>query len=282
MILLALLFLILGHKIPLWITRQKMIDIRVKDGLRQIFFEVSGVLFVFLIAFLILFIVGLSTKERYLLNKNVIYGLNFSQSAKNFGFKNGDKIVTVNNKEVVEFNDILEDILFAYGEVKIGITRENYDSVIILTDKDKFGLIREGTTSFMPRLNADTTFNPQNDLVYSERQRSFSKSLSFFPMTIKQVFGLFAPKEYKGIGGFPILKVTNLASFMYLISWNLIFIGFLNLLPIPGLDLGNTCIALIEAIRKRKFNYKRIKIVRYVCIGIISLLMIFIILYSKI
>ena len=282
MILLALLLFILGHKIPLWITGQKMIDIRAKDGLRQIFFEVSGVLFVFLIAFLILTIVGLSTKERYLLNKNVIYGLNFSQSAKNFGFKNGDKIVTVDDKKVVEFNDILEDILFTYGEVRIGITRENLDTVIILTDKDKFGLIREGTTSFMPRLNADTTFNSQNDLVYSERQRSLSKSLSFFPMTIKQVFRLLAPKKYKGIGGFPILKVTNLVSFMHLISWNLVFIGFINLLPIPGLDLGNTSIAIIEALRKRKFNNKRIKIVRYVCIGIISLLMIFIILYSKI
>jgi membrane-associated protease RseP (regulator of RpoE activity) len=282
MILIALLFFILGHKIPLWITGQKMFDIRAKGGLRQIFFEMSGVLFVFLNALLILTIVGLSTKERYLLNENVIYGLNFSQSAKKLGFKNGDKIVSVNDKEVVEFNDILEDILFSYGEVRIGMTRENYDTAIILTDKDKFGLIREGTTPFIPRLNADTTFNPRNDLIYSERQRSFLKSLSFFPMTIKQVYRLFAPRKYKGIGGFPILKVTNLASFLHLISWNLIFIGFLNLLPIPGLDLGNTSIALIEAIRKRKFNFKRIKIVRYVCIGIISLLMIFIILYSKI
>lgn len=282
MILLALLLFILGHKIPLWITGQKMIDIRAKGGLRQIFFELSGVFFVFLSAFLILTIVGLSTKEKYLLNENVIYGLNFNQPAKNLGFKNGDKIVTVNDKEIVEFTEILENMLFSFEDVRIGIVRENNDTVIILTSKEIFGLFKEGTTPFWPRLNADTIFNPRNDLIYNERQRSFTKSLSFFPMTIRQVFRLIAPGKYKGIGGFPILEVTNLTSFMHKFSWNLIFLGFLNLLPIPGLDFGNTCIALTETIRKRKFNPKRVKLVRYICIGIISLLIISIIIYSKI
>jgi regulator of sigma E protease len=282
MIIIALLLFLLGHKIPIWITGQKMSEIRANGGLRQIFIELSGVLFVFLAAFLILTIVGLSTKERYLLNENVIYGLNFSKPAKDLGFKNGDKIASINDKEIVEFNEILEDMLYAYGDVRVGITRDDNDSTIVLTNIEIFGLIKEGTTPFMPRLNADTMFNTRNDLVYNERKRSFSKSLSFFPMTVRQVFKLFAHKKYKGIGGFPILKVTNIVSFVHLISWNLIFFGFLNLLPIPGLDLGNVSIALIETIRKRKFNGKRIKIVRCVCIGIITLLILSIIIYSKI
>ncbi len=131
---------------------------------------------------MILTIVGLSTKERYLLNENVIYGLNFSQPAKDLGFKNGDKIVSINDKEIVEFNEILEDMLYAYGDVKVGIVRENYDKAIVLSNKEIFGLIKEGTTSFMPRLNADTVFNTQR------KKKEFFKITFIFPNDCKTSF----------------------------------------------------------------------------------------------
>ena len=68
MILIALAIHLLGHKVPVWISGYKMQDARDKGGWMRIYFEMSGVLFDFLIAFLLLTFVGMSTNERYLLN----------------------------------------------------------------------------------------------------------------------------------------------------------------------------------------------------------------------
>lgn len=281
-LLIAVLIYILGLKIPLWLTGKRIIDVRINGGIKQVFFELSGVIFVFLAAFIMLTVVGLTTKERYLLNDNAIFGLNFSQPAKNVGFKNGDKIVSINDKKVVEFTDIFEDMLYAFNDVKIGIIRDKKDTIIELTNKEVFQLFEGGVTPFIPRLNSDTVFNARNDLTYSERKRSLSKSLSLFPLSVTQFFKLFAPKESIAYGGFPTQRIASLESFIHVLCVSLTFLGFLNLLPIPGLGFGNTCIALIETIRKRKFNTKRVQFVRYVCVGVISLIMISIIIFAKI
>jgi membrane-associated protease RseP (regulator of RpoE activity) len=273
----AILIHFLGHKIPLWFTRQKMKCVRVKGGWQQIYFEMSGALFDFLVAFLILTLVGLMTKDIYLLNENIIYGLNFNQNAQKLGFENGDKILAVNDKLIVEYDDILENITASKGEVRISIKREDYDTVIVFSDKDKLDLIGDGTSPFIPRLNADTVFNSQIDLIFSERQRSLSKSLAYFPDAIGGISGLFAPQP--GIVYSIPVKVTDLRSFLHWLGWILIMLGFLNLLPIPGLDFGNSLIAIIETKRKIKFNPRRIRIVRYCCVGIVSILLVIFFLY---
>ena len=122
---LVLLSHILGHKIPLWITGQKMRDIRAKGGLKQIFFEMSGVVFVFTLAFIVLTLDGLTTKETYLLNKNVTHGLYFNQNAKDLGFNNGDKIISVNDEPTVEYNEIIEEILNSVCQTRIGVRGGN-------------------------------------------------------------------------------------------------------------------------------------------------------------
>lgn len=276
-IIIALIIHLLGHKIPLWITRQQMKNVRAKGGWKQIYFEMSGVIFDFIVAFLILTLVGLFTKERFLLNENIVYGLNFNQNSKNLGFENGDKILAVNDKLIIEYDDILEHITASKGEVRIGLKRENYDTVIVFSEKEKLDLIVDGTPPFMPRLNADTVFNSRIDLVLNERQRSLSKSLALFPEAIKNMAGLIAPQP--GTGYAIPDKVTDLKSFFNLLGWFIIIIGFLNLLPIPRLDLGNALISIIETKRKTKFNPKRMRIVRYVCFGIFSVMVIFFFIY---
>jgi regulator of sigma E protease len=254
-----------------------MKNVRAKGGWKQIYFEMSGVIFDFIVAFLILTLVGLFTKERFLLNENIVYGLNFNQNSKNLGFENGDKILAVNDKLIIEYDDILEHITASKGEVRIGLKRENYDTVIVFSEKEKLDLIVDGTPPFMPRLNADTVFNSRIDLVLNERQRSLSKSLALFPEAIKNMAGLIAPQP--GTGYAIPDKVTDLKSFFNLLGWFIIIIGFLNLLPIPRLDLGNALISIIETKRKTKFNPKRMRIVRYVCFGIFSVMVIFFFIY---
>jgi membrane-associated protease RseP (regulator of RpoE activity) len=89
--------------------------------------------------------------------------------------------------------------------------------------------------------------------------------------------GLIAPQP--GTGYAIPDKVTDLKSFFNLLGWFIIIIGFLNLLPIPRLDLGNALISIIETKRKTKFNPKRMRIVRYVCFGIFSVMVIFFFIY---
>lgn len=279
MILIALVTHILGHKLPLWLTSQKMSDIRAKGGLKQIYFELSGVIFDFIIAFIILTIVGLTTKEEYLLNKNILYGLTFNQTAKDLGFKDGDKIISVDEVEIIEFDDISEYIVGAKGDVTVSIKRITLDTTIVLSDNDKIELYKDGSFPISPRLITDSAGFLRNNLTFNERQRSLTESFEFFPKTVKIFFQLFVPWDEEKGGAITLVSYLPL---LHQIGYTLILFGFLNLLPIPGLDVGNTFIALIEAIRKRKYNPKWVRNLRYVCIGIISVLILFIFLSSQI
>jgi membrane-associated protease RseP (regulator of RpoE activity) len=275
----ALLIFFIGHKIPLWLTGKKMQDVRAEGGLKQILFELSGLFFIFLIAFIINMVIGITTKERYLLNENIVYGLNFSQPAKALGFEDGDKIVSINGEKVIVFDKILSHILSEYGDIKIGISRNDSDTAIVLMDLELYRLFIDGEQPFTPILTEDTIYNLGNDLIYSERERDLGEAISFFTMSVEYVYKLIFPVDGEEGVEYVIIDVFNLQGLIYKTSLGLIFLGFLNLLPLPGLNLGNAIIALIEIKRSKKFNPKMMNWLRYAGVGVISLLLIINIVY---
>ena len=163
-------------------------------------------------------------------------------------------------------------MLIEKGKVRIAVRRNTQDTTIVLSDHEELDLFKDGWSHFMPMLNTDSAGNLIYDLNFKERQRSLTESFEYFPKTVKIFFQYFTP-----IGSFTL--VSNLST-LHQLGYAMILLGFLNLLPIPGLALGNTCIALIETIRKKKFNPKLIRNLRYICIGIISLFLIFLALDS--
>lgn len=81
-------------------------------------------------------------KSYYIENKDAIYGLEFSNTMQELGFKNGDKIISINNQPVKKISEITNMILLNpntiikikrnnnYTELKISDSEVNTDSPI--------------------------------------------------------------------------------------------------------------------------------------------------------
>jgi membrane-associated protease RseP (regulator of RpoE activity) len=278
-ILIALIFHKLGHYIPSWISKEKINELRTQFKWRQVLFEMSGSIMNFIMAFLLLLIVNLSSKEKYLLNENAIYGIEFSDVLKEIGFENGDRIISINNKKIVLFSDIITSILLETSDVTVMIQRGNSEELVNISDSDKLSIIQNKNYNHLtPILRPDSISDiSMNFLKYEERQKGIKDAYTDFSYTIKLMLSYFSPTkgQYNGIGGYIAMKPpTNFKGYLFILATQSILIGLINLIPFPGLDVGNTIIALIEKKRKRKFNTRKLKIIRIVCsILIIPLLL---------
>ncbi len=77
-------------------------------------------------------------------------GLSFSESARNAGFQNGDKILSVNGKKQEKFNRMLIDVLL--GE-KVEIERNGKKQILNITDEQKSKILgSEGKNFATPRI----------------------------------------------------------------------------------------------------------------------------------
>ena len=272
MIIIALIFHKLGHYIPSWIKRENFKTLREKLSWKQYFFEMSGVLVNLVLAFLIILSITLTSKEKYLLNDNAVFGIECSDYAKNIGFKDGDKILSINNQKVDRFSDILKSIILANGDTEVLVQRNDKNEKIIVTDADKLTLIKNNSaTLFVPKTKPDSLNGvTTNQLKYNERKLGFKDALVTFTTTVKMVYSYFSPRQTNGINGFIALKgIKNLKGFLYILAINSILIGLINLIPLPGLDFGNTIIAFIENTRKKKFDRQVLRIVRIACSSLI-------------
>lgn len=274
MIIIALIFHKLGHYFTSWITKDKLNELRTQLEWRQVFVEMSGVITNFVLAFLIIFVVTLTSKEKYLLNENAIYGIEFSDVLRNIGFKNGDKIISINNKRIVRLSDILKSIIIETGDVNVLVHRGVDEKLITIHDSDKLEIMRNNATSHItPKLRPDSVSDlAVNYLRYNERQQGITDAFASFSNSIKMSLSYLSPNQT--IGGFvTINKVTSIKGYLYLLALSSLFIGFVNLIPLPGLDMGNALIALLEKSRKRNFNGRRLKIIRIVCSSLIVIIL---------
>ena len=99
-------------------------EFRSKPAWQRLFVMVGGVLFNFLTACVIYaFLTGIYG-DRYVPLKNAQYGMRFSQSAKDIGFKDGDIIVAADGKEVA---GSIDSLLKAQ---KVSVLRNNSEATI--------------------------------------------------------------------------------------------------------------------------------------------------------
>lgn len=268
-ILIALIFHKLGHYIPSWISKEKFSELRTQFKWRQVLVEMSGVLMNFIMAFLLFLIVNLSSKEKYLLNENAVYGIEFNDVLKEIGFENGDRVISINNKKVVRFKDIITSILLETRDVNIIVQRGDSEKVISVGDSDIIAIIESKNYNHLtPILRPDSISDISiNYLKYEERRKGIKDAYMDFSNSIKLMLSYFSPTKgkYNGIGGYIAMKPpTNFKGYLFILATQSILIGLINLIPFPGMDVGNTIIALIEKKRKRKFNTRKLKIIRIV------------------
>jgi|WetSurMetagenome_2_1015567.scaffolds.fasta_scaffold82270_2 membrane-associated protease RseP (regulator of RpoE activity) len=281
MIIPALVIFILGRFIPIWVFKFNQTEQNSQLSWKYVLTKMSGSLASFLIAFIIICILTLACHERYLLNKNAIYGIKCSQIAKEAGFRDGDKIISINNQQVERFSDILKKIILEGGPVSVKVQRRENEDTIMISNKDKLDIMRSKSDDyFVPRTQPDSIINDKYEqLTYIEARSGLKSACNIYGLMFKQINILFSPRyrEYENIGGFIIISPKDLKSISIMLAMCLILIGLINLLPLPGLDLGNTVIALFEKIRGNRFNKRLMAILKTVCIVALILIIIAII-----
>ncbi len=87
-------------------------EFRAKPSGQRLLIMLGGVLFNILLAFLIYSMMLLAWGENYLPTKNMKFGIICDTLALNIGLQHGDKILTVDNREVEDFKDVVPEIVY--------------------------------------------------------------------------------------------------------------------------------------------------------------------------
>ena len=230
-----------------------------KKPWQKILILLAGPFFNILLAFFIYVIVGFIGVEKL---APVVGSISKDLPAYQAGIKPNDKIVAINNKNIVSWDDIGKIITKSNGSVKVVVERDKKLKSIILTPK-----VHEAQNMFREKIQKKMIgIGPQNKWV-TIHYKNIGEVLSYaYHQTIwatglivrsfqKLVTGVVPAKEMGGI--ISIVDITSKASqagivplllFAALISVNL---GVLNLLPIPALDGGHIMFNLYEIVTKK-------------------------------
>lgn len=196
----------------------------------------------------------------------VVGGIREGYVAENAGFKEGDKIVGIND-EPIKYYDQFTGIATKYSnqEVEVKIEREEKPMSIALTipdsnivgiapfgyslsDLDKAGIYNLKTQEY--------SFGAAFPAGYNKAEEKIVNYYKQFKMMLNPSTG-----AYKGMGGFVSISKLfgtewNWQNFWEKTAWISLVLAFMNLLPIPALDGGHVMFLLYEMITRRKPNEK--------------------------
>lgn len=233
----------------------------------------AGILFNFILAIVLLFIVGLVNGA----SQNKPY-ISFIEEGVNDSISVGDRIISVNGKKVV-FTDVLVlDIQVNNGK-PIEIELENSNGDIYSTILSPIEVVDDGEVSYKYGIGlgdqVETGFLPS--LKYA-----FVKFTSLIVQMVLIIGNLFVGKlglnSLSGpVGIFTVVGQSAEAGFInlvYLTGFISINVGFMNLLPIPALDGGRLLFLVIEKIKGSKVDMKVENIVHSIGFILLMILMV--------
>jgi len=162
-------------------------EFRAKPAWQRLIIMIGGVTVNVLLAFFIYSMILFGWGDKYLPNENVVNGVVCSDFAKEIGFENGDKIVSIDGIDVKDFNSLFysvnEDILMRDDPFSVVVNRSGKDTVIkvksgIIGDwvKSKEGKARRSflsskceliIDSILPGGNASSSMLKKEDIIYS-------------------------------------------------------------------------------------------------------------------
>ena len=184
--------------------------------------------------------------------------------ADSLGLQAGDEIISINSISVSDWSSMTKEIHDRPKQkIQISWLRNNIKESGYLTTESTPQLVGDelidrGMIGIMPLLS-------HRDADFLESiSAGFSQTSHFLNLTARSLFALFKGNvSIKEMAGpLMIAKIagetasagwTPLLGLMAFISINL---GFINILPIPGLDGGHVIIALIEGLIRRELPLK--------------------------
>jgi hypothetical protein len=270
MVFLAIIIYILSNIFPRWILKERYKQLEDIFSWKIPFMKLSGLVFTILLAFLVTFGISISTKDRYIENRNAIYGLEFNSVMEELGFWDGMKIISINGEKIERVSDIVKKIVLVDGEIEVVVEKNGIQSKIILSQTDQNLILQNPDTKPVVPIMCDSS--GKNEIRISTKNFEFSDVLNTFGSLWKQalIFINPNPSPFQSLGGFVVISaITNFRGYLMVLSLNLIIVVILNFLPLPGFSLGNFSVSVIETIRKKQYNLKMKRIIGWISIFLV-------------
>lgn len=234
----------------------------VKKPWQRILILLAGPFANFLLAFLLYLSISFIGVPKLLA---VVGDVNSTQPAYKAGVQVGDRILQINDKKILYWEEIGESIQKSSIPIHLRVLRDREYIDLSITPKlqtvtDRFNeSVERKIIGISPDINSTVTqtYGLDGGLEYAYTQTKEASMLII--KGLKNLISGLVPMEQLG-GVVSIVDVTAKASafgitallfFMALISVNL---GILNLLPIPALDGGHIVFNLYEMFTGRKPN----------------------------
>ena len=120
-------------------------EYRAKPAWQRFLVLAAGVTMNVILAFFIYCGISFSYGSQYISNEDMIYGYEFSQSAEQLGFQDGDRIVAIGGEKVENINSILGKILLAKEGCEVEVIRGGAEHKFVL-DNEILNLMRKDNT----------------------------------------------------------------------------------------------------------------------------------------
>ncbi len=127
----------------------KPYEFRAKPAWQRLFIMTGGVLMNFLFAMIIYIGVLYAWGESYLPTENVKYGIEVDEVGEEIGFRDGDKILTVDNKEIENFSKVVPAIVLDNAK-SVQVLRGGQKVNVEINDADLAKLLK-AKMLMMPR-----------------------------------------------------------------------------------------------------------------------------------
>ena len=203
---------------------------------------------------------------------------------KDYGLKQGDRIVSVNGEEIKYFDQIVPILNENTNRtIDVELMRDNVNITETLkVDKNgKLGIFHGATRNDMVELGHVEVITNSYSFLESIPVGG-NRFLTFMSDYFDQLAAIFNPSTgaYKGLGGF--IAIGNIFSptwdwqaFWIKTAFLSIMLGVLNLLPIPALDGGHAMFLIYEMVSGRKPSDKFMEKVQVIGFTILLALVIY-------
>lgn len=237
---------------------------------------IAGVAFNFLLAIVLLFIVGLSSGVPS--TKPIVGSIDKNYALSNTNMEIGDQITKVNNKKVSNI-DMLSLLLQVNNGKTINIEVKHSNGKYEVIEATPTKVSEKGIDSYVYGFQLNVTYSHS---IIDAIKYSFEKTGSLVNQMVHiigyLVTGKLSLKSLSGpVGIYQVVGQASRAGIvtaLYLIAYLCINVGFLNLIPIPAFDGGRIFFLIIEKIKGSKVNPKFENTVHNIGFAFLMILMI--------
>ena len=210
--------------------------------------------------------------------------------AAGIDMKKGDKIVSLNGKDINSWNDFtlavskLNDIVTAketkedslkYRTITLGIKHPSGDTQEVTTKLDnnmRLGVVQQSIWNIYKPTEVRYGF-------FESFPAGIRYGLNILRGYVDDLKYVFTSDGAKSLGGFGTIGNLFPATWDWMQFWSMtaflsIILAFMNILPIPALDGGHMIFLLYEMVTRRKPSEKVLIVSQYIGMGILLLLMI--------